>query len=262
MSEAESPELMNSRKPFQIAGLLDEIEPMYENADPAHDFSHAMRVFRAARAIGQDEGADMQVLLLAALLHDAGSEKKVSPEPEDHGSLRLRRIEEWLTRTGLPEDVRKKVLYAIEVHRFSAGITPSTLEARVLQDADRLDALGAIGIARVFLTGGSLGRLLYNPADPFCRTREPDDRKWNLDHFFRKLLKLEHGMHTRTGKRLAGERAAVLRRYLSDLETEIGDGLMENGLTVDRLILDGLRADGQMEDELKASDQASRREPE
>jgi uncharacterized protein len=119
------------------------------------------------------------------------------------------------------------VLYAVEVHRFSKGIVPAKLEARILQDADRLDALGAIGIARVFLTGGVLGRALYNPVDPFCRSREPDDKRWNLDHFFRKLLKLESGMHTRTARKLAARRADVLKRYLSDLQREIGEEMEE-----------------------------------
>jgi uncharacterized protein len=79
-----------------------------------------------------------------------------------------------------------------------------------------------MGIARVFLTGGTLGRELYHPLDPFCRAREPDDTKWNLDHFYKKLLKLESGMHTKMGKKLAAARTAVLRRYLQDLEEEIG----------------------------------------
>ena len=80
---------------------------------------------------------------------------------------------------------------------------------------------GAIGIARVFLTGGALGRHLYNPEDPFCKNREPDDGMWNLDHFYTKLLKLEDGMNTETGRRLAKRRGKVLRRYLTDLEEEI-----------------------------------------
>ncbi|RQW80581.1 MAG: phosphohydrolase, partial [Methanothrix sp.] len=107
--------------------------------------------------------------------------------------------------------------------RFSKGIVPKTLEAKILQDADRLDAMGAIGIARVFMTGGTLGRALYNPDDPFCRAREPEDGLWNLDHFYRKLLKLEAGMHTKTARQMAEKRADVLRRYLLDLEEEIGD---------------------------------------
>jgi uncharacterized protein len=134
-------------------------------------------------------------------------------------------MDDFLKKVALPAEERTKVLYAVEVHRFSKGITPVTLEARILQDADRLDAIGAIGIARVFMTGGTLERALYNPRDPFCKNREPDDKKWNLDHFYNKLLKLESGMHTKTARELAGRRSEVLKRYLRDLEEEIGIGL-------------------------------------
>lgn len=193
---------------------------MYDEADPAHDFSHIIRVYNNAQIIGEKEGADMEVLLFAALLHDAGYGSKLSDSME---SQRSRIVDDFLIKIGRSMEVRQKVLYAVDVHRFSKGIVPATLEAKILQDADRLDAMGAIGIARVFTTGGTLGRALYNPDDPFCRTREPDDKKWNLDHFFKKLLKLESGMHTKTGRELASQRAEVLRRYLSDLEREIGE---------------------------------------
>jgi uncharacterized protein len=207
---------------FDPEAWMDDIRPLYRGADPAHDFSHVLRVYRNARIIGREEGADMRVLLWAALLHDAGSEKKdgaLRGESEDRGK---KSAEAFLKAVGLEEAAREKVQYAVDVHRFSRGIVPVTLEARVLQDADRLDAIGAIGIARVFLTGGSLGREFYHPDDPFCRTREPDDGKWNLDHFYRKLLKLESGMHTESGKMMAAKRTAVLNRYLQDLEAEIG----------------------------------------
>ena len=203
---------------------IDDIELMYRGADPAHDFSHIRRVFKNAQIIGQREGADMQVLLWAALLHDAGSTTKLSLGSEESESKRRKTAEDLLKKVGLPEEIRTEVLYAVEVHRFSKGIIPVTLEAKVLQDADRLDAIGAIGIARVFMTGGNLCRALYNPQDPFCKTREPDDKKWNLDHFYRKLLSLESGMHTKTARELACRRSAVLRRYLRDLEEEIGIG--------------------------------------
>ncbi len=210
---------------FDEVSLLEEAKPLYEGKDPAHDFSHALRVYRNAKVIGKKESADMQVLLLAALLHDAGSGPKLRKRSAESEARKLSTVEDFLKRKDLREEVIEKVLRAVEVHSFSKGIEPATLEAKVLQDADRLDAIGAIGIARVFLTGGALGRDLYNPDDPFCKVREPDDGRWNLDHFYRKLLKLEDGMHTETGRRLARRRGIVLRRYLSDLEEEISKGI-------------------------------------
>jgi uncharacterized protein len=205
--------------------LLKDAQSLYEGADPAHDFTHILRVCDNARYIGENEGADMQVLLLASLLHDAGSGSKLVDKSAESQARRLKIAEDFLMKRCVSEDVMKKVLYAIDVHSFSRGIVPTTLEARVLQDADRLDAMGAIGIARVFITGGSLRREIYNPNDPFCRAREPDDKRWNLDHFYSKLLKLESLMHTRTARRLAKRRGTVMRRYLLDLQKEIENGV-------------------------------------
>jgi uncharacterized protein len=209
---------------FDPSPWIEQIRSLYQESDPAHDFTHILRVYRNARTIGQEEGADMQVLLLASLLHDAGSDKKDNsgdPEREKKNPGR-QATEALLDSMCLDEKRKKEVLYAIDVHRFSRGIIPVTLEAKILQDADRLDALGAVGIARVFLTGGALGRAMYHSEDPFCRNREPDDRNWNLDHFYKKLLRLEAGMHTKSAKRLAERRTAVMKRYLADLEEEIG----------------------------------------
>lgn len=201
---------------FDPLPWMEEIRSLYRESDPAHDFSHILRVYRNARLIGQEEGADMQVLLLASLLHDVGSDKR------EKKNLGRQATETFLDSMNLDEKRKEEVLYAIDVHRFSRGILPVTLEAKILQDADRLDALGAVGIARVFLTGGVLGRAMYHPDDPFCRNREPDDGRWNLDHFYKKLLKLEQGMHTKSAQRLAAKRTTVLKRYLLELEEEIG----------------------------------------
>jgi uncharacterized protein len=211
---------MPSTNDFDSITLHEEVKAFYEEADPAHDFSHILRVYQNAQLIGKKEGADMQVLLFSALLHDAGSVSK-GLEDSIQSDQRQKAVLDFLIKKGLPKNVQEKVLYSINVHRFSKGIIPDTLEAKILQDADRLDALGAIGIARVFMTGGTLGRALYNPIDPFCKNREPDDRKWDLDHFYKKLLKLESGMHTKTARRLADRRTKVLKRYLLDLEQEI-----------------------------------------
>ena len=207
------------------ASLFKEIELMYKDADRAHDFSHIMRVYHNATLIGEKEGADMQVLLWAALLHDVGSEKKSSEHPDQSNSVRLGMAEAFLKRKGMPGKMMGDILYAVDVHRFSKGIIPVTLEAKVLQDADRLDAIGAIGIARAFSVGGALGRGIYSPEDPFCISRIPDDKSWSLDHFFTKLLKLEHGMHTQTARAMARRRGDMLREFLRELQMEIRDDI-------------------------------------
>ena len=207
---------------FEPDPWRDEISSLYRKADPAHEFSHILRVCNIARKIGREEKADMNVLLPAALLHDLGSKKGHGSGRELSGQADLSAARAFLQGKGLDRDRIDKVLYAVEVHSFSRGIIPTPLEARILQDADRLDAMGAIGIARLFVTGGALGREMYHLQDPFCREREPDDGRWNLDHFYRKLLKLESGMHTSAAKRLAAKRSRVMKQYLQDLEEEIG----------------------------------------
>ncbi len=208
---------------FPLEMHLPFIKSLYRDADPAHDFSHVLRVYRNAEIIGRAEGADMQILLLASLLHDVGSEKKNRSKSTCLHHPGREAAVDFLKEIGLNEDSRRQVLYAIDVHRFSLGIFPETLEARILQDADRLDAIGAIGIARVFMTGGAIGRELYHPTDPFCRAREPDDGKWNLDHFYKKLLRLEAGMHTESARKLAAKRTEAMKRFLSDLDDELAD---------------------------------------
>ena len=110
---------------------------------------------------------------------------------------------------------------AIHDHSFSQNKTPKTIEGQILQDADRLDAIGAIGIARVFATGGSLKRPFYNPDDPFCKKRMPEDKVWTVDHFFQKLLLLESLMNTKSGKTEAKKRTKILREYLEHLKQEL-----------------------------------------
>jgi len=110
---------------------------------------------------------------------------------------------------------------AILDHSFSQNKIPKTIEGKILQDADRLDALGAIGIARVFATGGSLKRPFYNIDDPFCKKRIPDDHIWTVDHFFQKLLKLESLMNTKSGKVEAKKRTIVLKEFLNQLKQEL-----------------------------------------
>jgi uncharacterized protein len=198
------------------------IKKVLEGRDPAHDFQHIMRVYKNAELIGRREGADMEILLLAVLLHDLvvypkGS-AKTSKSADDSADL----AEKWLQSYGYPQDKIDRISYCIRTHSYSKRLVPSTLEGKILQDADRLDALGAIGIARTFSVGGSESRRFYNPVDPLWKSsRELNDREWTLDHFQTKLLRLKKSMHTRTAKEIARERAGFMELFLKQLQKEI-----------------------------------------
>jgi uncharacterized protein len=192
-----------------------------EEADAAHDQGHVRRVVENARRIAAAEGARLEVVLPAAWLHDCVSVPKGSPLRGRASSLADQTAGVFLRGAGYPEEAIPEVEHAIEAHSFTAGIEPRTLEARVVQDADRLDALGAIGIARCLMLGGESGKPLFNPEEPIPERRATDDSSWVLDHFFAKLLRLEDLMTTETGRRLARERTAFVRVFLDRLAREI-----------------------------------------
>jgi len=116
---------MSSLEGFDADIIIEKVRPLYRDADPAHDFSHIMRVYQNARTIGLQEGADMPILLLAALLHDAGSVAKHSEVSGESDALRV--VEDFLRAINQSDEVKEKVLYAVEVHRFSKGIVPPCL---------------------------------------------------------------------------------------------------------------------------------------
>ncbi len=192
-----------------------------EDADPAHDFAHVLRVVSSAERIAAAEGADRELVSSAALLHELFNYPKDHPDSHLSGERCAELARELLLEEGWPGDRAEAVAYAIRVHPFSLGVTPETLEAKVLQDADRLDSIGAIGIARCFATTSTMGRRFYDPADPFCTVREPDDKRWGVDHFYRKLLKIPALLHTETARSLARERAAFMEGFLAQLGREL-----------------------------------------
>lgn len=190
-------------------------------AEPAHDALHVARVMASARRIAAAEGADVDVCATAALLHELFNYPKSHPESSRSGDVCAEHAAALLREHGYEDSFINRVAYCIRVHSFSRGIFPETLEAKVLQDADRLDAIGAIGIARCFATSADMKRPFYAPDDPFCRTRAPDDKQWGLDHFYRKLLRIGDGMHTAMARAIAGERIVFMRAFLDQLAREI-----------------------------------------
>jgi uncharacterized protein len=198
------------------------VKKALEGRDPAHDFQHVMRVYKNAELIGRKEGADMEVLLPSVLLHDLvvypKASAKTSKSADDSADL----AEKWLPVYGYPQDRIDKISYCIRTHSYSKRLVPLTREGKILQDADRLDALGAIGIARTFSVGGSENRTFYNPGDPLWKSkRDLNDREWTLDHFQTKLLRLKKSMHTKTGRKMAKERAKFMELFIRQLRKEL-----------------------------------------
>ena len=190
-------------------------------SDSAHDLGHLSRVLRMARRIAAREGAhDPLVLTAAALLHDMVSVPKDHPDRSCASSLAAAAAAELLEELGMQPARVAAVAHAILARSFSAGVEPLTPEARAVQDADRLDALGAIGVARCFAVSGALGRALADPEDPLAEHRPLDDARWVLDHFQTKLLRLPDTMRTVAGRHLAVERAAFLRDFMQRFAAE------------------------------------------
>jgi uncharacterized protein len=206
-----------------MPALLARLEACFkaERRDGAHDLAHCLRVARLAETIAGEVGADREACAAAALLHDLVYLPKNHPDSagtaRQAGPLAL----DWCR--SIPELAGRAELIAgaVATHSYSGGARATSLEGAVLQDADRLEALGAIGLARVFATGGAMGAGLWDPRDPWACARELDDKAWSLDHFEKKLLKLRPAMNTEAGSRLAAQREKVLRDFLAALQAEL-----------------------------------------
>ncbi|MDP3779937.1 MAG: HD domain-containing protein [Nitrosopumilaceae archaeon] len=201
--------------------LKKEIEKLTVKNDAAHDFEHIMRVYRNTKKLCKSEEANPKLVLCAALLHDIVSFPKSDKRSKTSSKKSSILAEKILKKYNFSKNEIQIICNAILDHSFSKNKVPKTIEGKILQDADRLDAIGAIGIARAFAVGGHENRSFYNKLDPFCIKRSPDDKKWTLDHFFRKLLLLEKLMNTKSAKIEAKKRTKIIKKYLDDLKREI-----------------------------------------
>lgn len=193
--------------------------------DGSHDLHHFKRVWRTAQQLLREEnaGGDELVILTGAYFHDLISLPKNHPESSKSSWLSAQQTGIILRTdfTDFPAEKIELVQHAIHAHSFSANVTPLTREAKLLQDADRMEAIGAIGIARVFYTAGLLGKEMFEPTDPLAANRPLNDKQYALDHFQQKLLKLPGLMNTVAGKTMASGRAAYLQHFMDQLLQEI-----------------------------------------
>ncbi len=200
---------------------------LYDDSDPIHDFDHVLRVLTLARRIGQAEGANMEIVETAVLLHDihrAGEDQQahvLNAEISDHALLAAEAARELLARLAPTPDAAfiDAVAHAIAAHRFRNAVEPKTVEAKTVFDADKLDAIGAIGVARAYAYGGMTGQKLWGPV--------PQDYSGGgLNHtphheFVYKLSRIQERLYTGTGRAIARERHAYMSAFFKRLEDEI-----------------------------------------
>lgn len=191
------------------------------DSDAAHDDAHIQRVVANARFLAAEENAQLEVIIPAAWLHDCVTVPKNDRDRSQASRLAAERAGQFLQESAYPAEYVPAIVHAITAHSFTARVEPETLEARVIQDADRLDAIGAIGIARCFVVGGALGTRLYDPFEPFPQSRPADDSANVIDHFYVKLLTLARTMKTNAGREEALRRTAFMVQYLDQLRQEI-----------------------------------------
>jgi len=206
---------MNELKKLEI-----KVQKQIQN-DPAHDFGHIMRVCKNVRKIAKHENVNLRLVLTAALLHDIVSFPKSDKRSKISSLKSAQKAKRILEKYNYTENEIMIIVDAIADHSFSRNKTAKTIEGKILQDADRLDAIGAIGIARTFSVGGAENRPIYNVTDPFCHIRTLDDKRWTVDHFYRKLLILEKKMNTKFAKKEAKRRTKILKEFLIELRREI-----------------------------------------
>lgn len=213
--------IIEDSKLQSIETLKIKVQKMMKKNDAAHDFEHTLRVYKNAQMICKKEKANTKLVLTAVLLHDIISFPKSDKRTKTSSEKSSVAAKKILTKFGFNQEEIKIISDAIRDHSFSRGTIPNTLESKILQDADRLDALGAVGIARTFSVGGAAKRSFYSKSDPFCYNRRPDDSKWTLDHFYKKLLLLEKKMNTNAAKLEARRRTKIMKKFLNDFKKEI-----------------------------------------
>ena len=219
---------MNGFIPYGVPVFL-EIEKAFEQKiskiasadDPAHDLLHFKRVVKIAKEICFKENAKAEIVIPAAWLHDFVIVSKNDPRRKQASRLSAEGAILFLKELSYPEKYFDEIAHAITAHSFSANIEAKTLEAQIVQDADRLDGLGAIGIARCFATAGILKIPFYSEIDPFCESRESDDKHFTVDHFFSKLFKIAQTLKTDSGRVEGVKRVKIMQNYLKDLSLEI-----------------------------------------
>lgn len=202
--------------------LLKIAKEKISDADVSHDFEHALRVLSNAEKISETEGGDLDIIIPAALFHDLVVYPKDHPEKHKSQEESAELCQAILSDIkDFPQEKIEAIKTCILECSFSKGIVPESLESKIIQDSDSLEATGAISIMRTYSSTGQMRRPFYDPNDPFCENREPDASLYGLDLFYQRLLKVIDRMHTKTAKKIAGRRTLFLTEFLNELKLEL-----------------------------------------
>lgn len=201
----------------RLCQLIHTLEGIFKKylgqADPAHDIKHSRRILAIAKGISEFSSCNQRVIAAAAYLHDC---EKISGKNAG-----------IFINQHLKSDFREsESLIIIEIcrqHSYSSSLECTSLESKVLSDADKIDALGAMGICRLLFCAASVGSEIYSEIDPFCEQRPPNGKEFAIDHFIEKILKLEDLMYTDGGREIARNRSAIVKRFLRELRSELGE---------------------------------------
>jgi uncharacterized protein len=205
----------------RIEKLIPLVKPYYGSDDPAHDWPHIGRVVAMVRKLAEGETVDLPCLLAAAYCHDIVNLPKNHPDRSRASELAAETAAPHLREAGFGEEEISKIQQFIIEHSFSKGLKPSSLEAAIVQDADRLDTLGAIGVLRCASVNTQMKSSFYDPFDPLAEQRELNDKKFMLDHYFVKIFKLPELMNTPKAKAEAHHRVHFMKEFLDRLMSEI-----------------------------------------
>jgi uncharacterized protein len=192
-----------------------------KHTDPSHDWAHILRVVSTAEKLAAIEGAHREITVAAVLCHDLVNLPKDHPDRARASTLAAEEADPLLEQAQFTSGERERIRKAIVEHSYSRGLKPSSLEGAIVQDADRLDALGAIGILRCAAVNTLMKSQFYDPAEPVAKSRVLDDKKFMLDHYFVKLFKLPELMNTTAARHEAKKRVAVMENFLETLLGEI-----------------------------------------
>ncbi len=203
---------------------LDQAEQWYRSSDGVHDFDHIRRVYAMATRLAREEGADVEIVQAAALLHDVADSAAGTPERENHHIASADAAEPVLRDEGWSPDRISAVQHCIRSHRFRhKEETPQTLEAKILFDSDKLDVLGAVGVARTIAYAAMAGQPSYSPpSQRFLQTgiKEPGEPHSAYHEHLFKLVKIKDLLFTRTARQIAAERSQYLDDYFRRLISE------------------------------------------